>query len=118
MHNSDPPPPQMDDVSVLTYISYEFFFAVCASSTPVNKMHPYYQPYYTRYCLYRYKKSFQNAHKGQVHVGMETLAPFPGLPHFYLPFAFTIIHRNARTDDPVRCFGSWALPPYVHLAST
>ena len=34
----------MDDVSVLTYISYEFFFAVCASSTPVNRleMHPYY----------------------------------------------------------------------------
>ena len=24
------------------------------------------------------------------------LASFPGLPHFYLPFAFTIIHRSGR----------------------
>ena len=25
-----------------------------------------------------------------------TLAPFPGLPHFYLPFVFIIIHRSGR----------------------
>ena len=28
------------------------------------------------------------------------LASFPGLPHFYLPFVFTIIHRSRRRGRP------------------
>ena len=46
------------------------------------------------------------------HIGMYVIGPFgtyvvasfPGLPHFYRPFAFTIIHRSGR---PAKMGKAW-----------
>ena len=41
--------------------------------------------------MYNYKANYM-----YIHMCEQTLASFPGLPCFYLPFAFTITHGSGR----------------------